>query len=104
MDISEGILVQDVDAEVETIDGDEVNVAGEMNTSATDEGSKKTLQDQLRRTLSNRLPSSDDINHFHSRNKGKSPDMDEIQHKLISRYRPRDYFILTDAGKPVFSR
>ncbi|KAJ7784388.1 vacuolar fusion protein MON1 [Mycena metata] len=51
--------------------------------AATDEASKKSLRDQLRRTLSHR-PSRP----------GQPPG---------SRYLPREYFILTDAGKPVFT-
>lgn len=47
--MSEGILLQDVDADVETVDSDEAVAVGQLD--AGDEVSKKTLRDQLRRTL-----------------------------------------------------
>ena len=48
---AEGILVQEVDAEVDTNDVEDTVAIGYV---ATDEGSKKNLRDQLRRTLSKR--------------------------------------------------
>lgn len=48
---AEGILVQEVDAEVDTNDGEDAVAVGYV---ATEEGSKKNLRDQLRRTLSKR--------------------------------------------------
>jgi hypothetical protein len=49
----DGILVQGVDAEVDTVDGDDGNAVGYV---AADENSKKNLRDQLRQTLSKRQP------------------------------------------------
>lgn len=49
---SEGILLQDTDADVEVADSEEV--MGRVETSAGEEASKKTLRDQLRKTLSQR--------------------------------------------------
>ena len=49
---AEGILVQEVDAGVDTNDGEDAVAVGYV---ATDEGSKKNLRDQLRRTLTKRL-------------------------------------------------
>ncbi|KAJ7644013.1 vacuolar fusion protein MON1 [Roridomyces roridus] len=69
---------------------------------ATDEASKKSLRDQLRRTLSNR-PSRLDMFSSRGRRKGKQPSVHEIAPDTGSRYVPREYFILTDAGKPVFT-
>lgn len=47
----EGILVQEVDAEVDAADGDDGTAIGYV---VPNEGSKKNLRDQLRRTLSRR--------------------------------------------------
>jgi len=54
LDLNEGILLQDVDAEVDTVDSEDVTVMGLVDSSAGDEDSKKTLRDQLRNTLSHR--------------------------------------------------
>jgi len=51
LDISDGILVHDVDAEVETTTSDETTAVGQIDDIA-DEESRKSLRDQLRRTLS----------------------------------------------------
>ena len=51
LDISDGILVHDVDAEVETTTGEETTAVGQIH-DIPDEQSRKSLRDQLRRTLS----------------------------------------------------
>ncbi|KAJ6621862.1 vacuolar fusion protein MON1 [Mycena sp. CBHHK59/15] len=68
----------------------------------TDDASKKNLRDQLRRTLSHR-PSRPEIISSRARRKGKQVSVHEIAPEPGSRYLPREYFILTDAGKPVFT-
>ncbi|KAJ7288158.1 trafficking protein Mon1-domain-containing protein [Mycena rebaudengoi] len=100
LDLNEGILIQDVDAETDTADGEEINVMGIVNT--TDEVSKKTLRDQLRKTLSHR-PSRPELISSRARRKGKEVSVHDIAAEPGSRYIPREYFILTDAGKPVFT-
>ncbi|KAJ7486037.1 vacuolar fusion protein MON1 [Mycena galericulata] len=74
---------------------------------ATDEASKKSLRDQLRRTLSHRPSRLGKSAHFmispRARRKGKHASVHEIVPEPGSRYLPREYFILTDAGKPVFA-
>jgi hypothetical protein len=45
-----GILVQEVDAEVDTIDGEEGNASGRIQ-NPNGEDSKKLLRESLRRTL-----------------------------------------------------
>lgn len=50
--ITEGILIREPDAEVDTIDGEQGNASGLVDSRAGDENSKKNLRDQLRRTLS----------------------------------------------------
>lgn len=47
----EGILVQEVDAEVDVVDGEDGNTIGYISSA---EGSKKDLREQLRRTLTKR--------------------------------------------------
>jgi hypothetical protein len=50
----EGILVQEVDADVDTVDGEDRDVMGYITA---DPGSKQNLRDQLRRTLTKRQSS-----------------------------------------------
>ena len=45
-------MVQEPDAEVDIIDGEQGNASGIVESRAGDEESKKSLRDQLRRTLS----------------------------------------------------
>ena len=51
VDMSEGILVPEADAEVGIVDGEAGNVCVMMSPSVGDEASKKALRDHLRRTL-----------------------------------------------------
>ncbi|KIY72503.1 DUF254-domain-containing protein [Cylindrobasidium torrendii FP15055 ss-10] len=96
VDMAEGILVLDVDAEVEPADSEEGIAVGQIDANA-DEESKKTLREQLRKTLNTR-PS---LELRPSSLKRKKKTVDELE--TPSRYTPREYFILTDAGKPVFT-
>ncbi|KAH9922852.1 trafficking protein Mon1-domain-containing protein [Epithele typhae] len=76
---AEGIMiVQEPDADVDLVDGDEGSAAGIVESRAGNEESKKILREQLRRTLSKK---------------------ESFQ---AERYTTRQYFVLTDAGKPVF--
>nr|GAT60115.1 predicted protein [Mycena chlorophos] len=109
-----GILVQDVDGPssetATTVDGDDndsmsVTAVGVVNASASDEASKRSLRDQLRRTLTHK-PSRPDMPTQATRSswrKGKHLPLHEIAAEPGSRYAPREYFVLTDAGKPVFT-
>ncbi|KAJ7133021.1 trafficking protein Mon1-domain-containing protein [Mycena filopes] len=101
LDLNEGILIQDVDGDADTVDGEEITVVMGIVNAATDEASKKSLRDQLRRTLSSR-PSRPDLVPSRRR-RGRHLAMNEIAPEAGSRYLPREYFILTDAGKPVFT-
>lgn len=101
LDLNEGILIQDVDAETDTADGEEINVMGIVHS--TDEASKKSLRDQLRRTLSNR-PSrlgksarlalsllsklNLDMISSRARRKGKQPSVHEIAPDLGTPFTP----------------
>ncbi|KIJ17802.1 hypothetical protein PAXINDRAFT_161913 [Paxillus involutus ATCC 200175] len=68
--------LHDVDAEVDTTNSEETTAVGQIDDVA-DEESRKSLRDQLRRTLSTKESSAP--------------------------LKPREYFVLTDAGKPVFA-
>ncbi|CCM03516.1 uncharacterized protein FIBRA_05650 [Fibroporia radiculosa] len=94
---SEGMLVQEPDAEVDTIDGEPVPV-----THSGDEESKQHLREQLRRTLATKESSGDDTGQRSRKDKGKAADVNELPHTPTDSYPPRQYFVLTDAGKPVF--
>jgi len=53
MDMNEGILVQDVEAEVDTMEEDAV-VERKEDSKIMDEENKKLLRDKLRKTLSHK--------------------------------------------------
>ncbi|KAI0712079.1 trafficking protein Mon1-domain-containing protein [Earliella scabrosa] len=76
--VVEGILLQEPDADVDVIDGEQGIASGLVESRAGNEESKKNLRDQLRRTLSKK------------------------ESFTAEQYTPRQYFVLTDAGKPVF--
>ncbi|KAI0648130.1 trafficking protein Mon1-domain-containing protein [Trametes meyenii] len=99
--ITESILIQEPDAEVEIMDGEQGNASGQVDTRAGDEESKKNLRDQLRRTLSKKESFTDDSK-IRQRHREKAAMIRDISHTPVERYPPRQYFVLTDAGKPVF--
>ncbi|KAI0269832.1 trafficking protein Mon1-domain-containing protein [Gloeopeniophorella convolvens] len=103
VDFGEGILVPEADAEVGMIDVDTGNAFVRANPPAGDEASKKALRDHLRRTLSKK-DSFTDASSRRSRRRKKSVDADETSLELADVFPPRQYFVLTDAGKPVFTR
>ncbi|KAJ8509306.1 hypothetical protein ONZ45_g8521 [Pleurotus djamor] len=94
LDMNEGILLQDADADVDAAEGDEVHVMGSLDTTAGSEDSKQSLREQLRKTLNHKQPIQD--------LPSPRPKMDTISHATSHRYTPREYYVLTDAGKPVF--
>ncbi|KAI0039675.1 DUF254-domain-containing protein [Auriscalpium vulgare] len=97
----EAILVLDADVEVEPIDGEAGNAIGRAAASAGDDASKKALRDQLRRTLSKK-ESLSDVTSRRNRRGNKSLDIQETYY-AADVFPPRQYFVLTDAGKPVFT-
>ncbi|OSD07264.1 DUF254-domain-containing protein [Trametes coccinea BRFM310] len=99
--VTEGILIQEPEADVDTVDGEQGNATGLVESRAGDEASKRQLRDQLRRTLSKK-ESFTDITKFRQRHREKVAAMQEIAHTPAERYPPRQYYVLTDAGKPVF--
>ncbi|KAH7885260.1 DUF254-domain-containing protein [Phlebopus sp. FC_14] len=99
LDLNEGILVHDVDAEVDTVDSEETTAVGQIDEVA-DEESRKSLRDRLRRTLSVKEPPVVGSHLPKSLALSEIPAGDEI---LQGPFKPREYFVLTDAGKPVFT-
>ncbi|KAI0769013.1 DUF254-domain-containing protein [Trametes elegans] len=98
----EGILIQEPDTEVEVIDGEQGNATGLVESRAGDEESKRNLRDQLRRTLSKKES-------FTGQSQRRLLQCRNYRTVLVykpppERYPPRQYFVLTDAGKPVFVR
>lgn len=66
MDMTEGILIQDMDAEVDTVYGEEMNATGQIDEISNEDGPKKILRDHLRKTLNERRPTqSGQIMHHH---------------------------------------
>ncbi|KAG2151303.1 DUF254-domain-containing protein [Suillus clintonianus] len=95
LDLNDGILVHDVDPEVDTTHSEETTAVGQIDDVA-DEESRKNLRDHLRRTLSVQREKSDA--------RRKTDEFLEISSvSPDTRYSPREYFVLTDAGKPVFT-
>ncbi|KAK7469379.1 Vacuolar fusion protein mon1 [Stygiomarasmius scandens] len=101
MDMNEGILVQDVEAEVDTMEEDAV-VERKEDSKIMDEENKKLLRDKLRKTLSHKASRPEGLL---SRTPSKNPKQDasELLLDAATKYPPREYFVLTDAGKPVFT-
>ncbi|GLB38308.1 putative trafficking protein Mon1 [Lyophyllum shimeji] len=99
VDMNEGILLQDADVETEA---EEITAMPlESDTGKSDEDSKKTLRDNLRKTL-NHTATRSDAPVPRSHLKGKSREVYDLPFNAVSKYQPRQYFVLTDAGKPVF--
>lgn len=66
VDTNEGILLQDVDAETE--DAEDITVMSlDTDVERGDEGSKQTLRDQLRKTLSHKISRPGGISLFRCR-------------------------------------
>ncbi|KAJ8586551.1 DUF254-domain-containing protein [Rhizopogon salebrosus TDB-379] len=96
LDLNEGILVHDVDPDVDTTRSEDTAV-GQIDDVASEE-SRKNLRDHLRRTLSVQRDKSDA-----KRKLDEWLDMSHVSlDTTLEGYRPREYFVLTDAGKPVF--
>ncbi|KAJ4486273.1 trafficking protein Mon1-domain-containing protein [Lentinula aciculospora] len=90
------ILVQDVEAEVDSIDEDVYQ--NRIDDKSEQAGSKKMLRDQLRRTLTSN-PTTTELS---IRNRGTAHWLPDSRRSFDTKLNPREYFILTDAGKPVF--
>ncbi|KAG7088287.1 hypothetical protein E1B28_012299 [Marasmius oreades] len=100
LDLNEGILIQDGEAETEVAEED--IVVSPPDGSPTDENTKRMLRDQLRKTLSYKS-SRPELGSNRVRSKGKRRGPNELSFEAATQFPPREYFILTDAGKPVFS-
>lgn len=116
LDLNDSILVHEVDPELDTTHSEDTTAVGQIDDVA-DEGSRKNLRDHLRRTLSVQREKSDAKrkNDEFLEISSVSPDTNRsFQTRLrmftclkfdvaLEEYRPREYFVLTDAGKPVFT-
>ncbi|KAJ3737112.1 vacuolar fusion protein MON1 [Lentinula guzmanii] len=91
------ILVQDVEAEVDSIDEDAYQ--NKLSDESKQVESKKILRDQLRRTLTSNHATAESSSRNRSTTTHWLPDS---RQSFSSKLSPREYFILTDAGKPVF--
>ncbi|THV03869.1 DUF254-domain-containing protein [Dendrothele bispora CBS 962.96] len=101
MDMNEGILVQDVEAEVDTMEEDVV-VKRKEDREIMDEENKKLLREKLRKTLSHKASRPEGLV-SRTPSKRSKLDANELLLDAATKYPPREYFILTDAGKPVFT-
>ncbi|KAG1745888.1 DUF254-domain-containing protein [Suillus paluster] len=98
LDLNDGLLVHDVDPEVDTTHSEDTTAVGQIDDVA-DEESRKNLRDHLRRTLSIQREKSDA-----KRKIDEFPELSSMSPgTILEGYRPREYFVLTDAGKPVFA-
>ncbi|KZT23471.1 DUF254-domain-containing protein [Neolentinus lepideus HHB14362 ss-1] len=98
---SEGILVSEANAEPDIDESDAIGI-GRVASPAGDETSKKNLREHLRQTLSHRQ-SAADLTLRPPKKRSKSVNLNELPHELVDTFTPRQYFVLTEAGKPVFT-
>ncbi|EKM79357.1 hypothetical protein AGABI1DRAFT_74328 [Agaricus bisporus var. burnettii JB137-S8] len=96
VDTNEGIWIQDMDTDTDITEEDPFEAAHPV--AATNEESKKFLRDQLRKTLSDQQGHRSPV----LRSKKLHPDLQELAYGGVARFLPREYYVLTDAGKPVF--
>jgi len=98
----EGILLKD---EPETGDGEDGTAIGRHVDGSVDEEARKNLREQLKRTLTRRRESSIDtvvpVRAAEVDEMASQPE--QIEANLPDPIEPRQYFVLTDAGKPVFA-
>ncbi|KAK7056936.1 Vacuolar fusion protein mon1 [Paramarasmius palmivorus] len=100
VDLNEGILIQDGEVDVDVVEEDVV--ASRQTDETADEEAKKQLREQLRKTLSYKSARPEPIPD-RTRSKGKRRAANELSFDAAMKFPPREYFILTDAGKPVYS-
>ncbi|KAH8104565.1 trafficking protein Mon1-domain-containing protein [Cristinia sonorae] len=98
---TEGILIQEPEVEVEATSGEDGTAGAHIENTALDDVARRQLRDHLRRTLTDTDASVAESGVRPSRHRAKSIEGDEV-HIHADSYPPRQYFVLTDAGKPVF--
>ncbi|KAF9534492.1 trafficking protein Mon1-domain-containing protein [Crepidotus variabilis] len=100
---AEGLLIQDIDAEhtdtEDTESFDKSPPPGVVQDQS--EGPKQALREKLRKSLSQRAAFSDS-EASRPRVGGKHPEAQDLTFNAASLFLPREYFVLTDAGKPVY--
>lgn len=99
LDMNEGILIQDMDTDTDIAEEDSIEALHSV-TSSNDE-SKRFLREQLRKTLSSKQVQKEHEPQT-SRLRQQVVNMQELPYSAATRFLPREYFVLTDAGKPVF--
>ncbi|KAF9568812.1 DUF254-domain-containing protein [Agrocybe pediades] len=95
MDIepSEGLLIQDLDADANHTDTEDMESLDNATVPPTPvEGTKQLLRDQLRKSLTFKAAQTED----------KLLLTIIIDSTSVPSYLQREYYVLTDAGKPVF--
>ncbi|GJJ13285.1 hypothetical protein Clacol_007536 [Clathrus columnatus] len=113
LNLNDGLIIHDAEADNQDVAEDEEQVGGIFTGSSEDsEQRKKILREQLRKTLSSKdlstlncriSPDSDPSQQSRTRIPEPST-VDEAIKILEQQFPQRQYFILTDAGKPVFVR
>lgn len=99
VDLNEGILIQDTDTDTDIAEEDSAEAFQPVTT--TSDESKRFLREQLRKTLSGRQVQKESESST-SRYKQHEVSLQELPFISETRFLPREYFVLTDAGKPVF--
>jgi hypothetical protein len=101
VDMNEGMLIHDSDHKGDAVETDHVTITGHVEQPTISEENKRVLRDQLRKTL----------NQSRLVNISPHPERDAYgMHEsfvnpgiaIALEYRDRSYFVLTEAGKPVF--
>ncbi|KAM6494152.1 Trafficking protein Mon1 domain containing protein [Amanita muscaria] len=103
--MNERILIQDVDHKGEAVETDETTIAGHVEQSIGSEERKKVLRDQLRKTLNQSRPANTVPRYRMDTSGTHELSIDPVQVIVVAlKYQARSYFVLTEAGKPVFVR
>ncbi|TFK27965.1 DUF254-domain-containing protein [Coprinopsis marcescibilis] len=103
IDMAEGIIMQETESTADSLDNDDrASMSTNVNQTMSHADSKQLLRQQLKKSLSNKPMHSSSESPEASRLKEKQAAISEVAFSAASRYSPREYFILTDAGKPVF--
>ncbi|KAF5338985.1 hypothetical protein D9611_008733 [Ephemerocybe angulata] len=101
MDMTEGILVQETDSTVDSLGVlEEVAASSHLDQPMDTSESAQLLKEHLKRSMSSRGIQQEPQEQ--STRPEQALAIDEVAFNAASRYAPREYFVLTNAGKPVF--
>ncbi|KAF5315324.1 hypothetical protein D9619_006994 [Psilocybe cf. subviscida] len=98
---AEGILIHDIDIDANNTDGEDIEAIDKVRQPEQGEESKKLLRDQLRKSLNHKVTPSE-VEVARARQAGKFEAVEDLPFPGETLYTPREYFVLTDAGKPVY--